>query len=214
MSKIFPAGFGWQTASCLAGASGFANDTLNFALLTGAGDSLGVFLGHTAYFALKGSLGYETNRRETVQSGLLLSVGAFASGTAWQPVVNLLQFAELSVPAVMVGTWLTCAAAFFGGLRVGRRALSNLEYVDGPSAANARTDALLSAAIGGATAGFVGTDAVYHVDENFLVGIVGIQPGTPDLLGCALAGSSTTLGFCGSMAVMNFAVKEGKNWTD
>ena len=38
VSKIFPAGFGWQAASCVAGAQGFEADTLNFYLTTGAGD--------------------------------------------------------------------------------------------------------------------------------------------------------------------------------
>ena len=36
VSKIFPAGFGWQTSSIIASESfGFAPDTLNFALTTG-----------------------------------------------------------------------------------------------------------------------------------------------------------------------------------
>jgi len=42
VSKIFPAGFGWQTSSIIAENNfGFAADTLNFALTTGVGDGVG-----------------------------------------------------------------------------------------------------------------------------------------------------------------------------
>jgi hypothetical protein len=37
VSKIFPAGFGWQTASVYAGAAGFAPTSVEFALMTGTG---------------------------------------------------------------------------------------------------------------------------------------------------------------------------------
>ena len=41
VSKIFPAGFGWQSASVVADGMGMEADTLNFALTTGAGDAIG-----------------------------------------------------------------------------------------------------------------------------------------------------------------------------
>jgi hypothetical protein len=37
VSKIFPAGFGWQTASVYAGAAGFAPTSVEFAFMTGTG---------------------------------------------------------------------------------------------------------------------------------------------------------------------------------
>lgn len=50
ISKIFPAGFGWQTAAYLADAYGKLESTSPaFYLSTGIGDGLGVCMGHTLY---------------------------------------------------------------------------------------------------------------------------------------------------------------------
>ena len=49
VSKIFPAGFGWQTASVLADGMGMQSDTWNFALTTGAGDAIGYVVYLYAY---------------------------------------------------------------------------------------------------------------------------------------------------------------------
>ena len=51
ISKVFPAGFGWQFSSGVAEEIGFGADTAGFALTTGIGDAAGVFLGHTLYKA-------------------------------------------------------------------------------------------------------------------------------------------------------------------
>lgn len=54
VSKIFPAGFGWQTSSIIAeNTFGFAPDSINFALTTGVGDALGVLGGHCLYYSAK-----------------------------------------------------------------------------------------------------------------------------------------------------------------
>ena len=87
VSKIFPAGFGWQAASVVAGNQGFEADTLNFALTTGAGDFAGVFAGHTTFSLLKFIMGYD--KSVDVTGGLWLGSAAFCSGTAWQPTVNV-----------------------------------------------------------------------------------------------------------------------------
>lgn len=217
VSKIFPAGFGWQTASVIAGNNmGFAPDSLNFALSTGLGDALGVLGGHMAYYIAKKSLvNADINLTSELHTGILLGTAAFCSGTAWQPLVNAFQGANLSFASVFTGTWIGCAVAFYGGLRAGRTILSGpLKYIDEPTYENSKNDASLSLAIGGATGFFVGTDAAYLPNENFLINIVGIQPGTPDLVGCAIAGSSTSLGFLTAQSGLNVIFPAGKCWND
>ena len=93
VSKIFPAGFGWQGASVVAENAGFDGASLNFALTTGAGDFLGVLTGHTLYMAIKkGVTGSDDiNITHEAQTGLLLGSAAFCSGTVWQPIVNFAQ---------------------------------------------------------------------------------------------------------------------------
>ena len=44
ISKIFPAGFGWQASSIVAGNMGLEATDLAFAATTGLGDACGVFI--------------------------------------------------------------------------------------------------------------------------------------------------------------------------
>merc|ERR1719408_1033621 len=54
VSKIFPAGFGWQAGSLVADQKfGLGADTMGFALTTGVGDFTGVLVGHTVFYAIK-----------------------------------------------------------------------------------------------------------------------------------------------------------------
>jgi hypothetical protein len=217
VSKIFPAGFGWQTASIVAESNfGFAADSLNFALTTGAGDGIGVLGGHMAYYTAKKSLvESKINLTAEFHTGILLGTAAFCSGTAWQPLVDALQGANLSFMSVFAGTWAGCGLAFYAGLRAGRTILSGpLKYIQEPTYDNSKADASLSMVIGGATGFFVGTDAAYLPDQNFLINVVGIQDGTPDLVGCAIAGSSTSLGFMTAQSGFNLIYPAGKCWND
>jgi hypothetical protein len=218
ISKIFPAGFCWQTASVVAGNQGYSPDSLNFALITGFGDALGVFAGHCLYYAGKKSVQGESshiNMTKEMQNGLLLGTAAFCSGTVWQPIVNALQGANLPFNQVFLGTWAGCGAAFYVGLRVGRTVLSGpCRHIEEPTYENGKNDAALSTAVGGATGFFVGTDAAYLPNQNFLIDFVGIQPGVPDLMGCAIAGTSTSLGFLTAQSTMNLAYPSGKCWND
>ena len=101
------------------------------------------------------------------------------------------------------------------GLRVGRTLLSGpFKYIEEPTYENSKNDVSLSTAIGGATGFFVGTDAAYLPEQNFLINIVGIQAGVPDVVGCAIAGSSTSLGFIAAQSSMNLAFPAGKCWND
>jgi hypothetical protein len=218
VSKIFPAGFGWQSSSVIASSHfGYASDSMNFALTTGIGDGIGVLMGHYAYYTAKKLITGSTDIDLTkeLHTGILLGSAAFCSGTAWQPLVNALQGANLPFSQVFVGTWLGCGAAFYVGLRLGRTILSGpLAYVQEPTYENSKADVSLSAAIGGATGFFVGTDAAYLPDQNFLIDFVGIQDGTPDLTGAAIAGASTSLGFLSAQSVMNLIYPKGKCWND
>jgi hypothetical protein len=220
VSKIFPAGFGWKSSSVLATSSylGFGTDSLNFALTTGLGDAIGVLGGHTIYYAAKKTLVPGNERidmEKELHTGILLGTAAFCSGTAWQPIVNALQNAEMPFAQVFAGTWLGCGAAFYVGLRVGRTLLSDaLQHVHEPTYENSKRDLALSASIGGATGFFVGTDTAYLPSQNFLIDIVGIQPGTTNLMGAAIAGSSTSLGFVSAQTAMNMTYPKGKCWND
>mmetsp|Transcript_23622 Transcript_23622/g.65551 ORF Transcript_23622/g.65551 Transcript_23622/m.65551 type:complete len:307 (-) Transcript_23622:1683-2603(-) len=218
ISKIFPAGFGWQTSSIMAEKIfGFAPDTLNFALTTGIGDALGVLGGHCLYYSAKKALTRDIsiNLNSEFQTGVLLASAAFCSGTAWQPLVDALQGANLSFGSVFAGTWAGCGLAFYAGLRAGRTILSGfLPAIDEPTYENSKNDVSLSCVIGGATGFFVGTDAAYLSDQNFLIHLVGIADGTPDLVGCAIAGTSTSMGFFSSQSVFNVIYPTGKCWND
>ena len=98
VSKIFPAGFGWQTSSIIAeNHLGYAPDSAAFALTTGLGDAVGVLAGHTAFYAAKkATVDSSINMEREAHVGLLLGSAAFCSGTAWQPLVDLLQGMNLS----------------------------------------------------------------------------------------------------------------------
>ena len=218
ISKIFPAGFGWQTSSIIAENNfGFAADTMSFALTTGVGDGLGVLTGHCLYYGAKKAITGDSSIKmgAEFQTAVLLGSAAFCSGTAWQPLVDSLQGANLSFGGVFAGTWAGCGLAFYGGLRAGRTILSGfMKHIEEPTYENSKNDASLSCVIGGATGFFVGTDAAYLPDQNFLINIVGIPDGTPDLVGCAIAGTSTSMGFFASQSVFNVIYPTGKCWND
>ncbi len=245
VSKIFPAGFGWQSSSILArDFLGYAPDTLGFALTTGLGDGIGVFLGHCAYnFAKKNATGDDSiNMERETQTGILLGSAAFCSGTAWQPIVNALQAADLSFFQVFAGTWVGCGTAFYLGMRGARTILSGpFQHIMEPTFENSITDKSLSAAIGGATGFFVGTDTgeyyfsltrmmifsplshysvtfctaqAYLPAQNFLIDIVGIHDAIPAVTGCVIAGTSTSLGFTCAQSTLNVIYPAGKLWND
>ena len=216
VSKIFPAGFGWQGASCVAEDLGFASTDLSFFLATGAGDFLGVATGHTLYYTLKKAVtgDNEINLSYELHTGLLLGSAAFCSGTVWQPIVNFAQMQGMSFNSSALLTLGVCAGAFFGGLRLFRVLYSPImEGVEENSYENFKNDFALSVSIGAATACFVGTDVSYG-DGNWLRPVVGIEDTFSVPLGMCLAGSSTALGFFGLQTVQNIVMPEGKNWID
>jgi len=220
VSKIFPAGFGWQGASCVADGMGYGADSVPFFLMTGCGDGAGVITGHTLYYALKKmTIDKSIDMMAQFNTGILLGTAAFHAGTAWQPIVNALHDSmKCSFNQTLVGTWAGCGFMFFVGLRVGRFLYGgNLHGVPAADYGNLKADALLSCSIGGATACFVGTDVSFvhnGVDENWLRGVVGIEDGASDLTGMVTAGSSTAIGFTVFQSAQNVVWPAGKCWTD
>lgn len=218
VSKIFPAGFGWQSSSILAeDYLGYSADSVAFALTTGLGDAVGVLVGHSAFYAAKKAVTSDESidMDREAQTGLLLASAAFCSGTVWQPLVDMLQGMNLPFLQVFAGTWVGCGTAFYLGLRGAREILSGpFKHIHAPTFENSITDKSLSVAIGGATGFFVGTDAAYLPSQNFLIGVVGIHDATPALAGCAIAGASTSLGFLSAQTTLNAIYPAGKLWND
>jgi len=216
VSKLFPAGFGWQYGSIIADAQGFQATDMGFFAITGLGDFTGVFLGHTLFYGLKGATTGKVNMDVEMQTAWFLGSAAFCSGAIWQPAVNFLQMTNAPFMSVAGCTWAACGLAFYGGLRFFRQVYSPIfSAVEGPHYQNLKGDASLSLAIGGGTSAFVGTDVAYLNGEgNFLRPIVGIEEGMSDLEGCIKAGTSTGLGFAVAQTAENLVWPRGKLWVD
>ena len=216
VSKIFPAGAGWQTASIVAGKMGLGSTSLAFFLTVGMGDLLGVFIGHTLYQILKKKLTNDASIkvRDQVQVATLLGGAAFFSGSTWQPALNAATALGLGFNGAFLAVGVACTMAFYAGLRVFRHLLSpTMGAVERNSYANLKADTQLSIAIGAATAFFVGTDVSFGA-ANWLAGIVGIADGLSDVAGICLAGLSTALGFMAAQLAMSVGLAKNKCWID
>ena len=200
VSKLFPAGFGWQYSSGIAEDTfGLEANDYGFFIVTGLGDFCGVFAGHFSYYLAKKIL-YDRSIvvGEQAHVALWLAAAAFASGGMWQPFVNFFQACSGEgnhFNTHLMATMACCGTMFYTGLRVGRYFLSPvLTGIPACDYNNLRADAQLSVAIGGATACFVGTDVSYG-DGNWLRPLVGVEDSFGTIHGCVLAGTSTALGF-------------------
>ena len=54
----------------------------------------------------------------------------------------------------------------------------------------------------------------YLPTQNFLINAVGIHDATPALTGCAIAGTSTSIGFLAAQTTLNAIYPDGKLWND
>jgi len=217
VSKIFPAGFGWQTAATLADTAGLQATDASFFLSTGLGDGLGVCTGHFLYMAGKKMVTGDDSIDMTaqLQTGVWLGSAAVFSGTAWQPTVNALQAAEWSFGPAMVATGAVGTAAFYTGLRVFRKLYSPIMAgVEEATYANLKADAALSVAVGGAAGAFLGTDLSYGATASILQPIVGIPETAAATTASMLAGSSTAIGFTAVQMVENAMYPKDKCWVD
>jgi len=212
VSKIFPAGFGWQAASAIASNAGASATSVPFFMMTGFGDLLGVLGGHVGYMALKKQAGFQVNMSKELDTGLWLGSAAFCSGFVWQPTLNACVDLGLSFNASMTSVFGACTLAFFAGLRMFRMLYSPITSVAPNNYANLKADAGLAVAVGGATGCFVGTDVTFA--DNWLRPAVGIEDGTGDLAAQVIAGSSTALGFLAVQSAQNLTLPKGKNWID
>jgi hypothetical protein len=215
VSKIFPAGAGWQAASVLAAQLGYAATDPALFVATGLGDALGVMVGHMSFMVAKRQLfAPKMNLTHQWHTSILLGTAAFCSGSAWQPVLNFLHGSGLDFNSCLIGTGVFCGTAFFAGLRLGRSLYSSsLEGIAAPSYSNLKGDVGLSAAIGGAAGCFVGTD-VSFADANWLKPTVGIEATVPPVDSCVIAGTSTSIGFVAVQTAENLLLRKGKNWVD
>ena len=145
VSKLFPAGCGWQTASILADSANYLPTTLPFFLSVGMGEGVAVGIGHLTYYGLKKKL-VNTDLDMSLQRGSALQLGTAAamSGTVWQPSVNLL--ANHGFLTTAIGTFGICGLTFFSGLKLSRGLWSHLPGIslEKNNKTNTRNDALLS----------------------------------------------------------------------
>lgn len=215
VSKIFPAGFGWQTAASLAEGAGMNDANLDFALATGLGDGFAVFAGHTLYMTGKKAIADPTIDITTqAQTGILLGSAAVCSGGIWQPFVNALQAAGWSFNASVLATTGACSLAFFTGLRLGRGVYGRaFEGVEEATYANLKADAALSVAVGGAAGCFVGTDVSYEA-ANWMRPVLGVEETASATTASILAGSSTAVGFTVVQMGENVVYPKNKCWVD
>jgi hypothetical protein len=220
LSKIAPAGFGWQLGSEVAGNLGFEADQMGFFLSTGIGDALGVAIGHYLWFAAKDKLVAPQDMTVQGHTSILLGSACILSGTAWQPTVNFLHdTAHLDFNGCALGAMAGCGMAFYTGLRLFRALYSpSLSGVAPASYANLKADALLSFAVGGGTGAFVGTDVSFvgadGVDTNWLRPALGVEEGFSPLKGACVAGTATASGFTVAQSALNVTLPPGKNWVD
>jgi hypothetical protein len=216
VSKIFPAGFGWQTAATVAEGWGMDAANLDFALVTGLGDGLGVAAGHTTYMAVKKAVtgSKDIDMTSQAQTGIFLGSAAVCSGGVWQPFVNTLQAAGLGFNSSLVLTAGCGTLAFFSGLRIFRAIYSPIfSGVEEATYANLKADAALSVAVGGAAGCFVGTDVSY-AGANWLRPLVGVEETCASTTASVLAGSSTALGFTVVQMAENVVYPKNKCWVD
>jgi len=229
VSKLLPAGVGWQAMGTLASSLGVSSSSASFALLTGIGDGFGVALGHMIYKTCQRAIVRSTNKKRSpqeqleepslsaeLQTGIYLGSAAFCSGTVWQPVVNILtEIFPNDFYSTMSGTGMICAGVFFAGLRSGRILYGSsglLPAIAPNSVQNLKSDAFLSVSIGGGSAAFVGTD--YNMIGNPFRSLLGITPTDTALMGCIRAGASTALGFLTLQTGQNLALPIGLNYLD
>jgi len=228
ISKLLPAGVGWQAMAGAASNLGLSSTSGSFALLTGIGDGIGVGIGHLAYKTCQRAVVRSLNKRRApesklpepslpneLQTGLYLGSAAFCSGSVWQPTVNFLTDIVPTFSSITAGTGVVCAGVFFLGLRGGRWLYGStgiLPAVEPTSKQNLKSDVFLSVSIGGGSACFVGTD--YTLLGNPLKGLIGIRPDDSVLLGCSRAGLSTAVGYFALQTGQNLVLPAGKNYLD
>jgi len=216
VSKIFPAGAGWQLASAVADGCGFATTSLPFFCLVGLGDLSGVALGHVTYQFLKKKLFGATSISigAEVQTAALFGGAAFFSGACWQIALNAFNTLGFTFTQALAGVSLSSTVAFFAGLRIMRRLLSpSMPAVEGITYDNQESDLALAAAVGVGCGFFVGTDVSFG-SANWLAWVVGIQEHFSIARAAVAAGLSTSIGFIVNMLWQSASLPKKTCWID
>lgn len=215
VSKIFPAGAGWQLASLVAENSGFSPTSFAFFATVGLGDCSGVFLGHFCYQAAKKViLNAKIDLGTEFQVASLLGGAAFFSGAAWQPALNAFNALGFTFAQSLLGVGIATTFAFFAGLRIMRRLLCGImPAVEGVTYDNQEADLALSAAVGSGCGAFVGTDVSFGA-ANWLAPVVGIQAHFSAARAAIAAGLSTSIGFLANMLVQAATLPSKTCWID
>ena len=211
ISKLFPAGCGWQAASILAESANYIPTSLPFFLTVGLGEGLAVGIGHITYYTIKKNIAHSNiNLKEQIASSLQLGTAATMSGTIWQPSVNL--FSSYGFFPSSIGTLCICGLTFYSGLRFSRSLYGNFlgMQLEKKTKENNVNDMLLSVSVAGAAGLFVATDV--SLANNFLISYFGITDNMSNLAGIGTAGLSTACGFTGIQLFQNTFLK--KNWID
>lgn len=220
VSKLFPAGFGWQAASCIADSSfGLAATSPGFALMTGLGDMTGVICGHMLYKTIQNSVtDKEIDLGAEFKTSVWLGTAAFCAGSSWQPIVNFLHDdLQLGFTSTFVGVTGMCGSMFFAGLALGRTIYPWMPSVG--SGKSLMQDAGLCLSIGGATAMFVATDPSFTGAQadmlySLTAPVFNITDDMSTLAGCATAGASTFTGFAIFNSAQSALLPVGSNWMD
>jgi len=231
ITKIFIGGFMWQGFAfiCYYGSNQVvSSDSWIYALVTGIGDGFGVFIGNMIRLKLESiSMKYTNSKKKRIvrlmltpsnypgHSGALrdsaaVSLGAFVSGFAWQPLVNVAsEELQLSFNSAMTFVGVCCGAIFFIGYSFGIFMFIRRKVWDD----NVHVLQEISLALGvfGSAACFVGTaDNVFS--DNWLSTIVGVRDGEYPILDCLKAGFSTFLGFMTLSLVLYILVPNQFLW--
>lgn len=204
VSKIFPAGCGWQFGSILASYNSCHPSDLDFMMTCGMCEGLAVGMGHLVYMIGKDTVTEEVDLNQEMYRSIQYGSGSTLSGIVWQPAVDYFRD-DGFLPTVMA-TGVCCGAFFFGGLVLSKY-ITKKHSKEIVTIETIKNNALLSLSIGGAAGMFVATDPL--INDNFLRTVYGIGDSL-SFDSIYMAGFATASGFMLIQSIQNL----GKNWVD
>ena len=202
VSKLFPAGCGWQAASIVAENLNYLPSTMPFFLTVGLGEGLAVGVGHLTYYTIKKKLiNNQINMKNELGSALQLGTAATMSGTIWQPTVKVLSnydfiFASsgtyyLWINFILVLDFPDLYTVIYSQMEI-KEMIYYICFCSWCCWYVVATDVSLA--------------------NNFMMPYLGITDSMSDLHGIGLAGLSTASGFVFVKNFQNIFMK--KNWID
>lgn len=216
-------GGGWMLFAIIANAMGYSTKTVEFFLLTGLGDSLGVTAGYIAYSGVKyaaikglqwcGRRNLDTpDLKAELIRGVFFGLASYPSGFMYQPSENLGLYLNLSFLGTAMVTGVGCGISFFIGLQLAtllfRRAFGQTEVISDYSWANLVEQLKMAFGNIGGNLLFVGTDSVNF--NNAVTKVFGATGGIGQNVGVAMA--SSMLGTCGFRLVFDYIFNKVGDW--